>query len=255
MNKTRYYITPYGIWYYGAILDKLVEKLENALRMIIYLPPDIRAELETLSELELIEDFEDIGKWARDWINSIRGRILDWNSCKNLYESAVSWKIALRERVNEYILLKPRLQKLDEKKLIKEMKELPEDPRIREWLKADENRIKDFREGCNALIYGLPTAAGFYFMRLCERALRELFKKIHGETSKKTWGEILDMLEQYYKDRQRPEILHILSYLRNIRNKIMHPDQFLTQEEAETLYVYTMDVIRRLKELLGELER
>ena len=215
LSEMRYHLTPYGIWYYGAVLDKLVEKLENALRMIIYFPPDVRAELEALSQLEYVEYFEDIGKEAREWLNFIRTRVLVIGSCENLYERAINWRISFKDRANEFLLVKPRLQRFDKKKLIEEVKSLPEDPRISEWLKADENRMREFREGCYALIYGLSTAAGFYFMRLCERALRELYEKIKGEEAKKkAWKEILDTLEEYYKGKHRPEVLHLISYLR-----------------------------------------
>jgi HEPN domain-containing protein len=238
-----------------VILDKLVEKLDNAIRMIIYFPPNVYEELEKLSELKDIEYFEDIGKVAEEWLSYIRGRLLDLNSCRNLYTLALEWRFSFRARIDEFLLIRPEIRKIDRTKLIEEMRELPADPRIREWLKVSSEHIRDFREGCSALIYGLPTAAGFHFMRLCERALRELYAKITGEEpEKKTWGEILDKLEEYYKDKRKPEILHLLSYLRNIRNKIVHPEGFLSQEEAETLYFYTMDVIKSLKDLLSEVE-
>jgi hypothetical protein len=256
LSETEYNLTSYGIWYYGAILDRLVEKLESAIRTIIYLPPAVNEELEELSQLKFVKDFEDIGRNAEGWLNLVRSKALNWDSCRNLYNSAVNWRTSFMERINEFILMKPRLQKLDKNKLIEEIKNLPEDPRIREWLKVDESRIREFQGGCFALIYGLTTAAGFYFIRLCERALRNLYEKIAGEEpKKKTWGEIFNVLEKYYEDKKRPEVLQLLSYLKGIRDKIMHPDSFLTQEEAEALYFYTMDVIRRLRDLLNELEK
>jgi len=256
MSMPRHMLSPYGIWYYGVILDKLVEKLDNALKMLIYFPPNVYEELEKLSMLKDVEHFEDIGKAAEEWLNFVRSRILDLNSCRNLYMEALNWKSSFRMKLNEFLLVRPKLRKLDRTKVIEEMKKLPADPKIKEWLEVSNERVRDFREGCSALIYGLPTAAGFHFIRLCERALRELYAKITGEEpEKKTWGEILNKLEEYYKDKQKPEILHLLSYLRDIRNKIMHPEGFLSQEEAETLYLYTLDVIRTLKDLLSEVKQ
>jgi HEPN domain-containing protein len=249
-------LAPYGIWYYGAILDKLVEKLDNALKKIIYSAPDVHEELEVLSELKNVEHFEDIGNDIEELLSVVRGVPLDEDSCKKLYTLALEWRFSFRARIDEFLLVRPELRRLDRAKIIEEMKELPADPRIKEWLQVSNERIRDFKEGCSALIYGLPTAAGFHFMRLCERALRELYAKIAGEEpEKKTWGEILDKLEEYYKNKRKPEILYLLSYLRNMRNKIMHPEGFLSQEEAETLSFYTMDVIRSLKDLLGEVEQ
>jgi len=92
MSSPRYVLTPYGIWYYGAILDKLVEKLDNALKMIIFFPPNVYEELEILSELKDVEHFEDIGKAAEEWLSYVRGKVLDLNSCRNLYIAALNWK-------------------------------------------------------------------------------------------------------------------------------------------------------------------
>jgi hypothetical protein len=245
----KYHLLPYGIWYYGATFDALIGKLESSLRLIFYLPPNVKSELETLSELRAVEGFEDIGEELENWRSYVSSRvILDLESCRKLYEASIRLREVFRDRVNKFLLIKPRLYSLSIEAVRKAVEELPEDPEIREWLQEDNNRLIEFKEGCKALIYGLPTAAGFHFVRLCERALRELYRKETGkDVEKKTWGAILDELEDYYKGKEKPEVLNLISYLKKMRDQIAHPEKFLTQQDAEALYMYTLDIIKKLK--------
>jgi hypothetical protein len=249
LSEIKYHLNPYGIWYYGETLSKLTEKTGNAIRLLLYFPPDIRNELETLIELKLVEGFEDIGKEIEDWKHRIERQYLDWNSCKNLYEASVHWKNIFIQRVNDLLLIRPKLHILSVDKVKKFIEDLPEDDKVKEWLQEEDCRVTEFREGSKALLFGLPTAAGFYFVRLCERALRELYKKETGkDVERKTWGAILDELEVYYKNKQRPNVLDLISYLKSSRDRIAHPEQFLTQKEAEELYTFTLRALRELKE-------
>jgi hypothetical protein len=249
MSQQKLSLTPYGVWYYGETFDKLIEKLDNALRGILYFAPDVKGELEVLSELEQVEGFNDIGRAIREWLNFVRSRFLDWQSCRKLQEESNYWKNTFMQRVNERLLVRPTLQRLNFQRIRKELTNLPEDVTISEWLKADEARLREFREGCSALLYGLSTAAGFYFLRLVERALREFYERETGKSAcRKMLGEILDELESYCKEKQKIDILKFVSYLKDVRNKVMHADRFLTQEEAEALYIYTLDIIKKLQE-------
>jgi hypothetical protein len=250
----RYKLAPYGIWYYGEAFDALVQKLEAALRPLIYWPPNVVQELEVLSNLKFVEGFEDIGEWAERWRNFLTFSFLDRANCDRLYHEGIQWRETFRRKIEEYLLVKPHLQTLNRSVVKSELRNLPEDPDVKEWLQADKNRVAEFKEGLLALIYGLPTAAGFYFLRLCERALRELYSRCTGrDVAKKTWGEILDELEGYYKDMQRPEVLNLIAYLRSVRNRVMHPEELLTQKDAEDLYRIAVRVIQHVASELKRL--
>jgi hypothetical protein len=255
LSEIKYQLTPYGIWYYGDFFDRLVGKLENALKPIFYSPPDVKSELETLSKFKSIEGFEDIGKEIEEWKNWVTSQYLDASSCRRLYEASIHWRETFRERVNEFFLIKPKLQMLNAKVIIKTMRDLPEDAEVKEWLQEESGRVAEFREGCRALLSGLSTAAGFYFIRLCERALRDLYKRETGkDVERKTWGIILDELESYYQSKGEYKVLELISYLKKSRDQIAHPEQLLTQQEAEELYAFTIRVIREIKRELKRIK-
>jgi hypothetical protein len=187
-------LTPYGIWYYGMFLDNLVAKLDTSLRGIVFFPPDVKKELEVLSGLKFVRDFEDIGDEVERW----KLMPLDLNSCRTLFQRSIVWRDNFMQRVNRLLLIKPKLQTLQVDSFIKSAEELTDDIKIRDWLQEDPARATEFREACKSLLIGLPTGAGFYLVRLCERALRELYKKETGrDVGKMTWGAILDELEDY----------------------------------------------------------
>jgi HEPN domain-containing protein len=250
LSEIKYQLNPYGIWYYGESFNRLVEKLETALKALLYVAPNIIHELEALSKLMSVESFEDVGKEIMEWRNRVVHGYLDVNSCRKLYEASVRWRNTFIERIKGFYLVKLKLRMLSFEKVAKDMIDLPEDDKVKKWLQEEDGRITEFREACQALLFGLSTAAGFYFVRLCERALRDLYQKETGrDVEKKTWGTILDELEGYYKGKEKPGVLKLISYLKKLRDQIAHPERLLTQQEAEELYTFTLRVIREVKEL------
>jgi hypothetical protein len=116
---------------------------------------------------------------------------------------------------------------------------------VRRWPTSDENKASEFREGLWNLIYGSPTAAGLLFMRLCERATKELYKKVVGtDPMGMTREQVLNDLETHYTKSNNAEILNLLQHLKAWRNKLAHPEKLLTQEEAEDLYMMTMYTLK-----------
>ena len=81
---------------------------------------------------------------------------------------------------------------------------------MRRWLTSDENKASEFREGLWNLIYGSPTAAGLLFMRLCERATKELYKKvIRTDPMGMTREQVFNDLETHYTKSNNAEILNL----------------------------------------------
>jgi hypothetical protein len=236
-------LTPYEIWYFGAFLDRLIAKLDASLRTIVFISPDIREELDALTRLKIVEGFEGIGGEVEKW----KFKVLDINSCRMLYQRSIIWRDTFMQEVNRFLLIRPSLHILSMDNLVKSLTALPDDDRVKEWLQKDHARVIEFLEAVRSLLYGLPTAAGFYLIRLCERSLRDLYIRETGnELGRKTWGAILDELADYYKDKQRPRIFDLISYLKTLRDKIAHPEKILSQKDAEELYLFTLRVIREL---------
>jgi len=245
-EEKRFVLKPYGVYYYLDKLKSLKDKTEHASRSLFYAAPNVSDELEELTHLKNFLEFEEIGKWAREWLDYIQSHGLPIQACRSLYEQSVSMFNKFLETLDkEYILIHHKLEILDSKKVRKGAEAFFDEETI-EWLKNIKG-LTEFHNACRALLVGLPTAAGFYLLRLCERVLRELYKKETGkDITKLTWGAILDELENYYKD-EKPNVLHIIKYLKEIRNSIAHPDKYLSQKRAEQLLNFAISVIEEVR--------
>jgi hypothetical protein len=104
--------------------------------------------------------------------------------------------------------------------------------------------VKDIRECGKCLAFNLPTSAGFHILRATEALIREYYKVVVGEAPKlksRNWGRYIDILGRHGADQR---ILAALDQIREMhRNPIMHPEDFLTPEEAATLFGVAQGVI------------
>jgi len=93
----------------------------------------------------------------------------------------------------------------------------------------------DINEAGKALTYDLPTAVGFRVWRAAERELRGYYQRWTGQQAgNKAWGALHNELA---KTNAGPESLAVLVHLRNLhRNPTMHPEEYLTLEEAISLF-------------------
>jgi len=239
-------LTPYGVYYYLRQLDQLKSKLEPATRALLYIQPQDLRELGELVGLKEVERFEDIGTWAEKWTNYIRKSGLNQQDCRKLYEQTIVNFNKFVDLIMTCVLITPRLEVLNINRVREDSKSFFNDETLK-WLE-ELGGLAEFNQACRAILVNLPTAAGFYLLRICERSLRELYKKETGkDVEKRTWGAILDELEKHYKNKDKPPVLHIIEYLKNIRNSIAHPDKYLTQREAENLLTYVVSIIEEIK--------
>jgi hypothetical protein len=108
------------------------------------------------------------------------------------------------------------------------------EPDVWGWLKDESKR--DLREAIRTLAVDCPTASVMVSLRAVERQLREW----HNERSDKDidlgpWGHVLGELADHYDDheKERPEVLTDLSYLKDRRNEVNHMETSPTSREAE----------------------
>jgi hypothetical protein len=104
--------------------------------------------------------------------------------------------------------------------------------------------VKDIRECGRCLAFDLPTSAGFHILRATEALIREYYAVVVGEPPKlksRNWGRYIDILRRHGADQR---ILAALDQIREMhRNPIMHPEDFLSPEEAATLFGVAQGVI------------
>ena len=107
-----------------------------------------------------------------------------------------------------------------------------------------DHAVKDIRDCGKCLAFDLPTAAGFHVLRAAEALIREYMTIVVGTAPKlksRNWGRYIEILRKHGADKR---ILAALDQIREMhRNPIMHPENFLSGEEAATLLGVTQGVI------------
>ena len=82
-------------------------------------------------------------------------------------------------------------------------------------------------------------------MRVVESVLKSYYKKITGkDPNGKRWNNIL--IELKASSSTDTLLIGYLDYLRDIRNKLQHPEARVEQSEAEAVFHHTLNIINIL---------
>ena len=94
---------------------------------------------------------------------------------------------------------------------------------------------QDVKEAGKCLAFDLPTAVAFHIWRAVERELRVYSQVWIGQAAgAKVWNTLLKELGGTQADAK---VIAVLDHLRNLhRNPIMHPEDYLTVDEAVNLF-------------------
>jgi hypothetical protein len=105
-----------------------------------------------------------------------------------------------------------------------------------------ESVINDLRSAGTCIAFDLHTGAGFHLLRAIEGVVRQYCGVVAGKQPKsRNWGAWITML----KSRKAPEdITAMLEHIKNTyRNKIMHPEIELDNDDAVVLFGITQSAI------------
>jgi hypothetical protein len=94
--------------------------------------------------------------------------------------------------------------------------------------------VEDVKQAGRALVFDLPTAAGFHILRATESVLRDYFVAVTGKApGKRTWGALVAGLRK----RGDAKVLAAVDQIRDLhRNPLMHPEVVLTEPEALSVF-------------------
>ena len=117
----------------------------------------------------------------------------------------------------------------------------------------------DFSQACQAIAFGLPTAAVFHLMRATENVLRFYYCKIvkRGRVKELMWGQMIKHLDKRRDAPKKPILDHLDNIRNNFRNPTQHPEARYDIDEAQDLLSISIDVINRMirdlvdRDLLG----
>ncbi len=109
----------------------------------------------------------------------------------------------------------------------------------------------DLEEAVICLRFGAPTASVMVGLRAVEGFLRELYKILTGQTTRKGWAELLKEVRQTLADRGlvNAPVIGYLDYIRDVRNTADHPDMTFNQTEAEQALIQATNAIRELEKI------
>lgn len=100
-----------------------------------------------------------------------------------------------------------------------------------------DQAAKDFREAGRCIAFELPTAAAFHVMRVTESVLREyhaIIKKLPPGTKSPDMAVCINEIKAAGGNKK---VTAILDQIRDLhRNPTMHPDEFLSMDEALALF-------------------
>lgn len=112
----------------------------------------------------------------------------------------------------------------------------------------------DFQQGGRCLAFDLPTASGFHTMRATEAVLREYHALAVGPKTGRP-PEMAQCINELRKANEDPKILNILDSIRDLhRNPQMHPEVFLSMEEALRLFDISKSAINAMADRIIELK-
>jgi len=110
--------------------------------------------------------------------------------------------------------------------------------------------LDDWRQAGRCLAFDVPTASGFHMFRVIESVVLKYFPifglSVPTKKGDKNLGHYIKILEDKGLDTR---IVEMLRHLKEFyRNPLMHPEKFLTSDEAEGLFGFAQSAVSRMLE-------
>lgn len=155
----------------------------------------------------------------------------------------ITEQLSVHASVSAEHLVPTQVCELDVVKLREGAREFVSNPSC--WEGLTEPERNDLDEAALAILAGCPTAATILSLRVVESALRESLSAAHAEVADRAgWGKLLDVLRRDGAQesgnsmrRDTRELLDLLAWLKDVRDSIAHPDQRISQERAEAIFL------------------
>lgn len=230
------------------------------LRVLPYFEVDIRKLYEYLNNLYELLDSRDFEsrietevEQARDSIyrRMYNGEELDEDEQEELVKLVQKWQQEIRTDLDVETRIPIKNEGFfDVEKAIEHPEKLF-DPEI--WESMPGRTKKDIRESCRSLGVNCPTGSVFLSLRAVEDRLRFWYEEETGNQIKQeAWGKVLDKLEEHYAgNKDKPEVLSNLRFLKEKRNQVSHPDHSPTRSEAETTLIQVKGTITEIYDEVG----
>lgn len=112
----------------------------------------------------------------------------------------------------------------------------------------------DFDAAGRCLAFELPTACGFHTMRAVESVLRTYHRLVKRLPDGQKSPDMAVCINELRSNKEDPKLMDILDHLRDLhRNTTMHPEAFLTMEEALRLFDISKSAINGMSDRIRDL--
>jgi len=113
------------------------------------------------------------------------------------------------------------------------------------WVTIDNTAKREFEESGKCLALERYTSSGFHALRGVEYIIRQYIKKLTGSLPlKRDWGHYIEVLK---KNGAEPSLTAVLDNIRTLdRNPLMHPEDWLTIDEAIAIFAISQTAVDRL---------
>ena len=114
--------------------------------------------------------------------------------------------------------------------------------------------LEDIRQSGRCLAFGVGTACGFHILRATEAAMHQYYVKVCNQGSNcdplDNWGAYIASFRKQ-SDSDTKRIVELLQQVKDHdRNFIMHPEVFLNDDDAHTLFEFAKGAIMAMAEKL-----
>lgn len=112
----------------------------------------------------------------------------------------------------------------------------------------------DFGASGRCLAFELPTACGFHTMRATESVLRQYHRLLLGLPANRRSPEMAVCIDQLTKAGENQKLMESLDHIRGLhRNPLMHPEDFLTMDQALQLFDIAKSAITSMAKRITEI--
>jgi hypothetical protein len=218
-----------AIWPLFGARNQLEPLLSNQLLPFAYCRPACVDLVESINRaIELAPLPEEGGEQAKSWDTPISYRASVINNAAKVFEHTLAAEL---QQQNTYFVLPKSIY--DISKLIEQAENLFSDD-VRAFL--PEKARRDINEAGRCIAFELATAAGFHILRAVESIIL-IYMEATGakpvKDSQRNWGQYVLKLREAGADEK---VVSALDQIRDLhRNPTLHPDVYLTSDEALAL--------------------
>jgi hypothetical protein len=117
------------------------------------------------------------------------------------------------------------------------------------------NAVTDFNQAGRSLAFELPTGAGFHTMRATEAVLRQYWSLVKKAPDGTKPPEMAQCINEVRAAGEDPKLMDILDHVRDLhRNALMHPEIFLTTQDALRLFDISKSAISAMSDRITTLK-